>query len=714
MTAGTRRVPLITLADIADLAGVRRSAVSNWRKRFSDFPPPTAGTAGSPLFDTAHVESWLRRRDRYVGRPGLEHQLWRGVEELRGLAPVETLLGASSAAVVLRYVATQPQRADNLARGAQMQSGFWDIVHRDDPGQRLRELQAVAWELASTTPSLHDIFDPLFDRLPAAAASLLVMLDDAPDDDAARLFETIVGMRRRATGRGGAEWMTSESLTELMIDLAGPLHGMVYDPAAGSGGFLVEAAHAAEGPVRLVGQELNENAWRLANQRLIVHGLDGRIDRANTLQHDAAPELMAATVLLNPPYGMRNWGAERSWNDRRWRFGFPSDTSADMAWLQHAVAHLAPGGRAFVLLPAGSLFREGQDGRIRHELIRQGAVEAIISLPQGLVHRTAMSLALWVVARPGEVAVPDRVLLIDAAAGGRTSLADGAPELIELYHEWRNAGRLKDVGWAAAPPLLDLLGVAATLVPTRWIPSALESTDAAQIVAELEGETRQLARTLAELADSPSVPLGDLATPISKVRRAPIGRLNADGLVGLFRGTRVPQREVTKDGEGLPLLTAAQVREGVEARPGDDLRVAEDVLSRHPELTAPGDVVVLTEGPRVRSLVAREGGAVVAAPLWLVKVQQELIDPSYLAACLESEWNSRHAIGTTVSRTNIRDLEVPLLPLAAQRALARKLRVLEDIRRQCAEADRLARSIRQRLVDGLAAGVVEVGWSTDE
>ncbi|HMM49345.1 MAG TPA: helix-turn-helix domain-containing protein, partial [Miltoncostaeaceae bacterium] len=53
----------ITASQIARLAGVSRSAVSNWRRRHADFPAPLGEGAGaSPLFDRAAVERWLHER----------------------------------------------------------------------------------------------------------------------------------------------------------------------------------------------------------------------------------------------------------------------------------------------------------------------------------------------------------------------------------------------------------------------------------------------------------------------------------------------------------------------------------------------------------------------------------------------------------------------------------------------------------------------------
>src|SRR5690606_19165250 len=77
---------MVNAADIARIADVGRAAVSNWRKRFDDFPKPVGGTATSPAFSLAEVEQWLRRHDRYVEVSPLERasqRLPRAGDDLR-------------------------------------------------------------------------------------------------------------------------------------------------------------------------------------------------------------------------------------------------------------------------------------------------------------------------------------------------------------------------------------------------------------------------------------------------------------------------------------------------------------------------------------------------------------------------------------------------------------------------------------------------------
>src|SRR3954453_62079 len=73
----------VTAADIARLAGVGRAAVSNWRRRYEDFPEPVGGTPNSPLFTLSEVERWLRDQGKLQTSSPWE-RLWQLVEAHRG------------------------------------------------------------------------------------------------------------------------------------------------------------------------------------------------------------------------------------------------------------------------------------------------------------------------------------------------------------------------------------------------------------------------------------------------------------------------------------------------------------------------------------------------------------------------------------------------------------------------------------------------------
>lgn len=92
-TPATPTNPLVTGSEIARIAGVTRAAVSNWRRRYDDFPAPAGGAVNSPLFDLAEVQAWLNKQRKGQDVTD-EVQLWQvlrgayGDDILGGLADV--------------------------------------------------------------------------------------------------------------------------------------------------------------------------------------------------------------------------------------------------------------------------------------------------------------------------------------------------------------------------------------------------------------------------------------------------------------------------------------------------------------------------------------------------------------------------------------------------------------------------------------------------
>ncbi|NEB82780.1 N-6 DNA methylase, partial [Streptomyces anulatus] len=102
----------------------------------------------------------------------------------------------------------------------------------------------------------------------------------------------------------------------------------------------------------------------------------------DTLRADAFGRLATDTVLCHPPFNDRNWGHDELAYDPRWEYGFPARVESELAWVQHALARLRDGGTAVLLMPpAAASRRSGR--RIRADLLRRGALRAVIALPAG-------------------------------------------------------------------------------------------------------------------------------------------------------------------------------------------------------------------------------------------------------------------------------------------------------------------------------------------
>src|SRR5438477_3384109 len=68
---------------IARLAGVARAAVSNWRRRYPDFPKPVGGTATSQTFSRAEVMAWLEATGK-AGQLATAGRTDTGTESISG------------------------------------------------------------------------------------------------------------------------------------------------------------------------------------------------------------------------------------------------------------------------------------------------------------------------------------------------------------------------------------------------------------------------------------------------------------------------------------------------------------------------------------------------------------------------------------------------------------------------------------------------------
>ncbi|MBO0517649.1 N-6 DNA methylase, partial [Streptomyces beijiangensis] len=80
-------------------------------------------------------------------------------------------------------------------------------------------------------------------------------------------------------------------------------------------------------------------------------GADVDVRTGDTLRADAFGQLAADAVLCHPPFNERNWGHDELAYDPRWEYGFPARTESELAWVQHALAHLREGGTAVLLMP---------------------------------------------------------------------------------------------------------------------------------------------------------------------------------------------------------------------------------------------------------------------------------------------------------------------------------------------------------------------------
>ena len=310
-------------------------------------------------------------------------------------------------------------------------------------------LQNILDRLAEANPeTLAGIFGDVAwgnkERLPEPA--LLNLIDSfdrltlnrtvVPNDMLGAAYEYLLRQFADESGKKAGEFFTPRGVVRLLVRILDPQPGeTVYDPACGSGGMLVETINEVREvggdtrTLRLYGQEVNLTTAAIARMNLFLHDLeDFRIVRGDTLRD---PRFLQRSglrkfdvVVANPPFSLKNWGAE-AWADDpygRAFCGVPPAGTADFAWVQHMVASMKrDAGRVGVVMPRGVLFRGGTEKAIRECLIQQDLLEAVIGLPPNLFYSTSIPGCLLIVKADKSAERRGGIVFVD----GSTSFTKG-------------------------------------------------------------------------------------------------------------------------------------------------------------------------------------------------------------------------------------------------------------------------------------------------
>ncbi|WFE53606.1 N-6 DNA methylase [Micromonospora sp. WMMD1155] len=624
--------PTITAASIARLAGVGRAAVSNWRKRHPDFPAPVGGTTASPEFDLIQVEQWLRTQGK-LPELATADRLWRH------LAAASDSPAAGLAAVGALLLARQ--------RGSRSVSVDAQLA------PLLPDVDALADELGP-----QGAFDELWQRFSAPGP--------------------------------GRPFATPDALADLMIGLANVGGGSVLDPAAGSGAILRAAVRA--GSTSVYGQELDDDLARLAGLWLALHDVPGEVSTGDSLRADAFAGRAVDAVVCHPPFGASNWGDDELGHDPRWIVGTTPRTEPELAWVQHALAHLRVGGHSVLLMPPTVASRRAGK-RIRGELLRRGHLRAVIALPPGVAAPHGVPLHLWVLRRAATDAPPPaRALLIDAAVG---DLADTGPRVLAVWRAFAAApdGDVEEAGFARAVPVIELLDEEVDLTPARRQPAVVGEASGEHLVRtreRLAAVVRELPGLMPQVTPAPDGPDGLFLT---------VGELAKTGALQLIGPVRAGTSTPAPDG---PLvLTVQDVLAGLEASGRVDDRFGQEIP------LAVGDVVVPMIARQIVPRVVTEEGALLGRNLYLLRPSPAALDPWFLAGQLRTSANEKQSSSLSgTMRFDIRRAQVRRLSLDGQRIHGDAFQRLVAFESAIRQAATLGAELAQLTADGLARGVL--------
>ena len=333
----------------------------------------------------------------------------------------------------------------------------WLTMGKDFDVSNVRDALSAFSRLISS--SHKRVFEKVFDTLQTglsklgdssgsqtkAISGLLTLIKDIPMDGKQDydvlgfIYEYLISNFAANAGKKAGEFYTPHEVSLLMSEIvASHLKGKseikIYDPTSGSGSLLINIGQSVakymsdDNNIQYYAQELKENTYNLTRMNLVMRGIDPAniITRnGDTLEEDwpyfdendpvnTYNPLYVDAVVSNPPYSQA-WDPSNKEGDPRYaRFGLAPKGKADYAFLLHDLFHIKPDGIMTIVLPHGVLFRGGEEGEIRKNLIENNHIDAIIGLPANIFFGTGIPTIIMVLRQKRE---NTDVLIIDASKG---------------------------------------------------------------------------------------------------------------------------------------------------------------------------------------------------------------------------------------------------------------------------------------------------------
>lgn len=302
----------------------------------------------------------------------------------------------------------------------------------------------------------------------------------------------------------------------------------IYDPTAGTGGFLSEGdeyiqAISKNVTVSLSGQELNPESYAICKADMLIKGQDiSKIRLGNTLSDDQLEDECFDFMLSNPPFGV-DWKKvqkqitdehNQKGHDGRFGPGLPRVSDGSLLFLLHLVSKMRDprdgGSRIGIILNGSPLFTGGAgsgESEIRRYLLQHDYVEAIVALPTDMFYNTGIATYVWILSNHKAAERKGKVQLIDGTqhftkmrkslGSKRQYISDEQiAELVRLY------GRFEETPQSKIFPV-EAFGYRRITVERPLL------DERGNVVVSKKGKNKGQPEANSELRDYENVPLGE-------------------------------------------------------------------------------------------------------------------------------------------------------------------------------------------------------------
>lgn len=432
-----------------------------------------------------------------------ENNLFKTANKLRGKIPPSDYKFYVLPLVFIRYMSEKNK------------SAVWEEIVNECNHDGIETL--LDKELEKILPKFEKIKNPYENiysesNLPTRTIKELVCLINEIDinnqeekvDYLGRIYEYFIGNFAATEGNRGGEFFTPPSVVELLVQMINPQGGVIYDPACGTGGMFIQSNKYSGKKMKFIGQEQNCKTIMLAYMNGVLHGLDLQIKDGDTLLNDCFDELRADYVISNPPFNMKDWGAEHLLpNDPR-VFGTINKNNANYMWIQHFIYHLKDTGKAGFVISNGALTSSNEaDLDTRKKMLEQNIIDCVVQLPDKMFLGTAIPSALIFLNKSR--GINDKILFIDASTLGenisktqKVLLENDIARISKLYHDFQKGKKIKynEKGFSWVAKVSDVIKSGCKIMPSIYTGVEEKITDSKMVEREIERLKKDLVQQM--------------------------------------------------------------------------------------------------------------------------------------------------------------------------------------------------------------------------
>lgn len=682
MSNGKQRRPaprnlFINTTEIAQMANVSVSTVSNWKRRSDTFPEPVGTKDGKPTFDYDQVAEWLQANNKEFDDNRTRNLVWEYANLVRGKVEVTEGMALFIALLHLRKAANEYG----------LETQWQTLIDGGDRGSWLSYLDAIdAVE--------HEAGHALSNYVIAYARGLVESDSIETVRDAVSLVDTInlskimtaANMVIDSMGNDRQAYLgdNSSPLYRLMAEMANAwaktcpdTNPTFYDPACG-GAFIAMQVALHDPQYRFALADINSLAAVVAQARFFLQfgkNATETIVLNDLIHNDPFPDLKCNLSVVTPPMGL-SASSDTGVTDPRWAYdasngggrrpAFPSET----AFLQDCIFHLDEEGRAFVALRPS--FTTGRSfANLRRRMVADGVVEAIVSLPRRQLRDTTIPIDIWVLSKVEE---RNHVHLIDCVSATEEVAQEGLPVYLSEPLNGYVDGKYRWMDVACAEILAE---DNVSLAPDKWIKP--EGMNPKNICLESTEEISGIRQGLDHIDDE-SNPLRDLPDSLANMKESRVFTLRElvdSNEAELIRGnTQSVGRDAVYQED---VITPQILSEGMAS-----LTKSGNVGKRE-HITEPGDIVFRKLGS-THAAVDVEGGHRMSHTVLALRMKGDNWIPEFVAICLQAAWNQKDTPRNIAGQIDPLDMELPVVPLEMQRKLVEIQRAADELKHLSAAA----------------------------